>query len=57
MFTSLVPRIAGDDEPPDNSRHRLRRRRLGCSPGRGLRTGHGLRDDGGTAAGPGAVLH
>ena len=23
MFTSLVPRIAGDDEPPDASRHRL----------------------------------
>jgi hypothetical protein len=29
MFTSLVPRIAGDDEPPDASRHRLGRRRLG----------------------------
>jgi hypothetical protein len=30
MFTSLVPRIAGDDEPPDASRHRLGRRRLGA---------------------------
>jgi hypothetical protein len=30
MFTSLVPRIAGGDEPPDASRHRLGRRRLGA---------------------------
>lgn len=30
MFTSLVPRIAGDDEPPDASRHRRRRSRLGA---------------------------
>ncbi|GAB3030245.1 hypothetical protein GCM10027052_03090 [Parafrigoribacterium mesophilum] len=30
MFTSLVPRIAGDDEPPDASRHRRDRKRLGA---------------------------